>query len=48
MENISESKLERGWNDMVEGRVVPIDQVFDEIETRHAHDKISHSLHYAS
>ena len=48
MENIPDSKLEKGWNDMVAGRVVPVDQVFDEIEARHAHDKVSRVLHYAS
>lgn len=32
---------------MVEGRVVPAEKVFDEIEARHAHDHLSRTRNYA-
>lgn len=47
-EEMMEAKIQKGWDDMVAGRVSPAHQVFKEIRERHKSDNLSRRYNYSS
>lgn len=48
MDKITEAKIQKGWDDMVAGRVSPANEVFDRIEARHKNDHLRYSYDRSS